>query len=492
MQKLVNQEASTNELLTPSLWPSLKKNIEQWKGKQKSLKEIEEDKKTISNPQDSRGATALLVSKKILTFLKNLGWQIITAIIWFFRKIVSLFKNRKEYSSKFSSLPNRAGGRINKSISWFKKLSTPRKAFIILFIVILFFFAQSIIWQGDSKAKKEANAQAEQNLADATNKLGQADSKLIMNDLSGAKSLVQEANTLLKAIPEDNKLDETKLNEQKNKLRDLLDKVNNITRINEPESVANFSSLSPIPTINKLVRISNYFYAFNADNTSIYSYDTEKKEATTSVDSNADKFTALTKDSAGSVLTVLDNQKFKEFSPVLKKLMDVTVGFDNKDYKIADLEIFGSRLYTLDTKNNQIFKHAKDGDNYSTSEAWLSDNDIDLEMAKSFAIDGSIYILKDKGEIISLYSGTKKEDWQLENLDPNIENAIEIFTDENTDNLYVLDPANKRIVVFDKDNGKSTAQYTSDKWNDLKDFVIEENENAAYVLSGTEVFKIEI
>lgn len=492
MQKLVDQEASTNDLLSPSLWPSLKKNLEQWKSRQKSFKEINQDKKTIKNPSDDNWSYALLIGKKILTFLKDLSWQIITALIWLFRKIAGLFQNRREYSSKFSSLPNRAGGKINKTITWFKKLSTPRKAFIILFIIIIFFFAQSIIWQGDSKAKKEANALAAQNLSDATNKLGQADTKIIMNDLPGAKILVSEAQNLLTAIPADNNLDQSKLNAEKNKLRELSDKVNNVTRIDNPESVANFSSLNPAPQLNKISHISDYFYGFDQNNTSVYSYNTDTKAAEISTENKADKFTALTKDSAGSVLAVLNNQTFKQFSPVLKKLSDVTVGFDNKDYQIADLRIFSSKLYTLDVKNNQIFKHTKNGDNYNTGEAWLDDEDADLTDARSFAIDGSIYVLKNKGQVISLFGSELKTDWKLETVDAGIESATQIYTDENTDNLYVLDPANKRVVAYDKNDGKSVAQYTSDKWGDLKYLVVEQSAGSLYVLNGTEVFKVEI
>ncbi len=58
-------------------------------------------------------------------------------------------------------------------------------------------------------------------------------------------------------------------------------------------------------------------------------------------------------------------------------------------------------------------------------------------------------------------------------------------------NLYILEPKNKRLVIFDK-NGKLIKQFYSKKFTDLKDFVVNEKENKIWVLNKTQIIEIDI
>ena len=497
MDKLISKEVTTDELLSPSIWPRVKKNVQEWKDKMAPVKiKQPESEKTTEAAEVKKESVpeigqeknkALDISKKILVILKNLGIQILNGLAWLFRFIIDLFKQPKQYSSKFSSIPNKAESKVAKSINWFKGLSTPAKAFIVLFIIIIFVFSQSIIRQGKKQEQWQETQQYEQAMSDINNKLGEAETKIIMNDFAGSRTLVNEVVKLKGAIPEDSKIWEEQGADANSKLQSILDQVNYINRLPEPTSVATYSA-----SVDKIAAISTNIFAFDQNNNSVYRYDLEASEATTSVaDETTNKFRAITKDSAATVLAVLEDQTFYQFNPVLEKLSETSIEFPNQDTGITDLKTFGTRLYTLDTKNNQIFKSTQSGDEYSEAEAWLVDENVNVNNGRSFAIDGAIFLLKDEGKVIRLFGGEKDGEWGLEELQPNLAGATKIYTDENTANLYILDPAEKRVVIYDKE-GTLQEQYTSDKWGDLKDLVVEENNSRMYLLNGSEVFEVDL
>ncbi|MFA6027920.1 MAG: hypothetical protein WC752_03260 [Patescibacteria group bacterium] len=499
MTKLVSQESRTTELLSPSLWPGIKKNIKQMASKVSPIKTSPPDIKPDNSPEklDTKEFKTppawLLILKKIGSFLKNAGLQIVSGIVWFFRQIAGLFKQKRKYSQSFGALPNKAGGFLNRTITWFKNLSTPRKAFMVLFIVIILVFSYSIILQGKNQEKVVSEKTYETNIDTANNKLGEADTKILMNDYQGARNLAKEASDLLAAIPKDSKLWKEKGADPQNKLQAIEDKVNYVTRISEPKSVANFSSVGSGINLSQISLISENVFGFAADNNSVYRYDMETNEAKAVVSKDAadKKFRAITKDSAATVLALLDDQSLTQFNPVLEKLSKVSAEFGDKNTNLIDLVTFGSRLYTLDIKNNQIYKNTKSGDNYGQAEEWITDEDIDLSTAKSFSIDGAIYVLKDNGEVIKLFSGAVEKEWKMETVQPGLSGSTEIYTDENSQSLYILNPSQKQVAVFDK-NGKLKAQYLSDKWGDLKGMTLDEANKKLYLLNGLEVFEIDL
>ncbi|MFH0818625.1 MAG: hypothetical protein V1898_01390 [Patescibacteria group bacterium] len=502
MSYLVNKEAVTDELLSPSLWNTFKKsavriidNIKPFKSKSAEIIDSSSIKEVLDEPilSSSRPTTlAGRIFKIILSILKKTGLYILSGLAWLLNKFMGLFKQRKAYSSSFQNLPHRATGKVANCVNWFKNLSWPRKLFIALFIIIIFIFSQSIINQGKKQETRQEQQQYTETINTIGNKLGEADSKIIMNDFTGARNLATEVKSLMDSIPKDSDTWTANGAEQEQKLQAILDKVNFIVRLDAPTTAADFSSISADLNIDKFSLISNSFFAFSSANNGVYRYDGNEQTASITLNSTgSNKITAISKDSAATILTVDSEQKFYQYNPVLEKLSDVNIDFANQDVNIKDFKLFGTRLYCLDTKNKQIFKNQKDGDNYATGEAWLKNTDVDLSSGLSLAIDGAVYVLQNTGEVVRLYSGNVDSEWKLDSLEPALSGATKIFTDDNTSNLYILDPAQKRVVVFNK-NGKLVEQYISNEWSNLKDFYINESDGKAYVLSGAKVYSFDL
>jgi len=99
-------------------------------------------------------------------------------------------------------------------------------------------------------------------------------------------------------------------------------------------------------------------------------------------------------------------------------------------------------------------------------------------------------LLQNNGEIIKLRYG-KKETFAMNEILPKIGAPLKIITSETLNNIYLLDPETKRLIIIAKD-GKVLAQYRSDKFTELSDFVVKEKEKTVYLLNGSQIFKLSL
>ena len=159
---------------------------------------------------------------------------------------------------------------------------------------------------------------------------------------------------------------------------------------------------------------------------------------------------------------------------------------------IGGLSGYNGNVYVLDKEENQIYKFA--GADYSKSNYFKSPPD--LSSAKTIAIDGSIWILLN-GSIEKFTKGIS-DNFNITRLDNPLSAPTRIFTDANTDNVYILDNGNSRIVVLNK-SGEYQAQYQTDILKNAKDFEVKEKDLPAgrqgeiiYILSGGKIYSIKL
>lgn len=149
---------------------------------------------------------------------------------------------------------------------------------------------------------------------------------------------------------------------------------------------------------------------------------------------------------------------------------------------------YRSRLYTLNPQRNQILKHEKKGDGFDEGAPWVQDG-TDIAGVTALAVDGAIYVSEPSGKVLRLLRG-RRTSFELAPLDPSLRQIKKIWTNEASDYLYLLDPIDKRLVVFAKRDGLLQAQYVSPAFSDLRDFAVDEQKKTAYLLDGTTVVSI--
>ena len=149
---------------------------------------------------------------------------------------------------------------------------------------------------------------------------------------------------------------------------------------------------------------------------------------------------------------------------------------------------FRKRLYTLHPDLNQILKQEPIKGGFASGTPWITDG-TDVRSATMLAIDGSLYVGQSDGRVMRFLKG-KKTDFALSPIEPPLTALTDIWTDETSDYLYALDPAQKRLLVFTKKTGALKAQYTSQKFTNLQKFFINEHTKTAYLLNDTNVVSI--
>ena len=154
---------------------------------------------------------------------------------------------------------------------------------------------------------------------------------------------------------------------------------------------------------------------------------------------------------------------------------------------VGGLGIYNGNIYVLSKNDSQIFRFAgKDftkGDYFSSSRPTLSN-------ANAMTIDGAIWILFSDGNVAKYTRGVS-DNLSITNLDKPLSNPSRIFTDPDTQNVYILDNGNSRIVVLGK-NGEYQAQYQAAEFKNAKDFDVREADKKIYFLSNGKIYSINL
>ncbi len=158
----------------------------------------------------------------------------------------------------------------------------------------------------------------------------------------------------------------------------------------------------------------------------------------------------------------------------------------------TELRTFGSFLYLLVPESRNIYKYTDDEDGtYADPVSWIrSAKGIDMDQVLSFAVDGDIWLTDKEGHIYRLRSGNRI-DFEVKGLPEPFENSLLIETKEDDQYMYILEANKQRLVVIDKD-GQFIKEVKSNSLASGTVLMVDEPNHTAYVVSGSEVFSIQL
>lgn len=168
---------------------------------------------------------------------------------------------------------------------------------------------------------------------------------------------------------------------------------------------------------------------------------------------------------------------------------------DDEWGNIKDIYGFAGNIYLLDSGDSsivsgQIWKYIPIETGFAGRRAYFkAGTQANLGDATRLQIDSSVWVLKKGGEILKYTQGSP-DYFSLSGLDKGINNPKSFFVSDETDNLYILDSGNNRLVVLDK-KGIYKSQYQSDKFSSFSDLVVDEKGKRVYLLSGGKLFVME-
>lgn len=152
---------------------------------------------------------------------------------------------------------------------------------------------------------------------------------------------------------------------------------------------------------------------------------------------------------------------------------------------------YTGNIYVLEIGKNIVWRFTGDGGVFGNKQNWFGQGvNPDLSNVISWSIDGSIWMLTKGGAILRFSQGSP-QGFSLKEMDKPLTNASDIFTNEETNFIYILDAGNKRVVVIDK-NGEYKAQYLSDQLKEAKEVVVSEADKKIIFLTGTKLYSIDI
>jgi hypothetical protein len=401
------------------------------------------------------------------------------------KRMVGLGTNIKLNAREFiSSTINK----IKNSFVWFKGLNKRNKALFAIALVCLILLIQNIIWINYKNQKIETANALNELTQTIEQKQNQTEASLLYNNEEGAKKILDEIKSLLAEYPRDNKEQEEIYQRFIEKYREQINKISHVINIESPNKIANLSDLNSLANPDNMALISGVIYSSDSNSKTVYAINLADKTVTAIANTNP-SYTKITKpaiDKNNNIFYLNDDKIIKlnieneEFTPLTAELV---TNFS----QIAGQAVYNNRLYLLDNVDSKILRY-NIGDNLSSPASWLT-TAVDLTNTVDLAIDGNIFVLKNNGEVIKLLKG-ERQDFILSPVEPIMEAATKIEVSPEQKYIYILEPKQNRLIIFDK-SGKFLSQYTSNSFSNLKDFAIDEINKKIYFLDHTTIYSID-
>ncbi len=154
--------------------------------------------------------------------------------------------------------------------------------------------------------------------------------------------------------------------------------------------------------------------------------------------------------------------------------------------KAVGISTYQGNMYVLDQENGVLKFTA--GSNGFGKTPYFKTKPGNISTSRAIAIDGSVWILFRDGSIMKFTRG-ESDGFKVKALDKPLNNPTKLFTNTDTENLYVLDNGNSRMVKLSKD-GDFQAQYNADILKSAKDFEVSEEDGKILILSGNKTWEI--
>lgn len=498
MEELIRREQKTNELLTHPLWPNVARLIRGAgeyaksgvgrmmlpKSRKNDDHSLHHDTRLPEQRRTSKGGAPLLRTMvrglgRALLLLFSALWAVVR---WIAQSV------RGSRVPKIRSISQRTGHRVSHGASWFQRLPSQRRRLLIIGVILILVFAESIVLLGKRQETQKNSAHDQQLLDSARQKVASADAALLIKNESGARTLLQQAQHDLQQIPA---TDKKLANDKKTAQTSIATRLETTRHSVTPTltTVSDFSKLE-VGFSGSAFTVSNgVAYTFQDRTGSVYRIDltTKKSDVVVSAPSLASHFVAFVPGS--SVLDIRQaNGALQELNLTAKTLTTVPVAYVNADRDIRDQLFYNNKLYTLDAKNNQIFRHTKNGKGFGQGLPWVTDADVALSDARSFSADGALYVAKDNGQLVKL-SGGKKTSVSFEATDPKLTTPTQVYTGLDVSNVYVLESSQHRVLEYTK-TGVFVQQYVADKLGSAKAIFVQNN--TVYFLSGTTLYQFPV
>ncbi len=239
--------------------------------------------------------------------------------------------------------------------------------------------------------------------------------------------------------------------------------------------------------------LGNVIYGINEDG-KVYSLDTREKNSAliASLNKDAGIPIATTISGQGNKLLITTSEKRLFAMDISSKTIEESkINADPNTWSQSNaIAAYSSNIYLLASDNGVIWKHTTKEGGYSKGLSYVDTKKISILGSVDFSVDGNIYVLTNEGSVVKFVKGSPESDFSIKNIPlPNDKILIpkKIFTDEDTNSIFVLDKKLDRIIKFDK-SGDFSNQYLLDG-KPIDSFVVNAKLQKIWILSQGKVYE---
>ncbi len=513
--RIFNTEQQTAQTLSSSVWPGLAtkaKNLLQ----AAANKATKYSRKPTAEPREQPLAAEIsshhkrtfqrvspittqerltMIARTIADFLLLAGkllWRGISALAFLLAAFVTaltrlfgmLFLVCTNYQNRRRAILENWSRQWSSYKHDFQNLPALTKVLAGTALVLLLIFVGSVVFIRARQKTAAATAQFSADIETIQAKRDSAESALLYQDEAAALAELNAANALLAALPCSVKENQPRCTAEQVALQELLSKVRHLNS----ETSTIVASWPNGAHFSGMVKLGNNLLAFTPERSEIGVYSLLSKEASTATVTGGGFVAAAVPKENDYALFLTSRGELYRVTPDDLTLKKIDVSFPTEDRQMSSMVVYNRRLYTLDLKNNQIFKHDATAAGFGRGTAWIKDQNVNLNQGVSIAIDGDVFVAGKKGSV-SKFTGGNFQPFQLATIDPTLSSAAKIWSYVDLNYLYVLDPTGKRLLIFNKD-GRLYRQIVSPSFINPTDILIDEPGKSALVADGNNLLQV--
>jgi len=508
VNQLFLTEKNTAQILNSSLVPSINKQIK------KVFHNKDKDTKANSKPDEETNFRAEQPNKKkvnrvnktydqeiwikIWAVIKKIIKFTITVLIWIFTVFYAIIGGLvKQVSLIFFVITNYQNRRRNIIENWsrtqksyvtnFNNLARSTKILFFSSIIICVIFIGSLVFLNAKQKTGIALEEHKTNITNIRSRLDNMEGALIYGNEEIVFEEIQNVKGLLSTLncgkyPGDCE----NLNKE---LNIFIKKVSKISAI-QAEKITDLTKYFGANSFDDIIQIGNKIIIFGTNTSTVAFYDLLSKELK-NLKTTTNGFTSgsVPKENDYALLLTNTNELYK-FDPRENTLKKIEIYYPVENIKISSLFVYNRKLYTLDSENQQIYKHTPIQSGFGSGTSWTKGSVEGLENGIDIAIDGDVYSLGQNGEINKITGGVKAS-FAISRLFPPLQNADKIWTYNNLNYIYILDSLEKRLIIL-KNDGDFYQQLTSESFNKPTGLIVDEATGIVYVLDQGILLKLSI
>lgn len=268
------------------------------------------------------------------------------------------------------------------------------------------------------------------------------------------------------------------------------DRLDNVRRLENPTVYADFTTANPTMNALGIVPLGESLHVFEYNK--LYELLLSQIQAPKTIDANEVVVDGAYFEDRDSLVFLTKSNRVIEYVDGQFSFLDTEDGSWRAGSQLA---VYNNRIYLLDSAQGQIWRYPAGREGFGGGNGYITQEGVDLKEARSVAIDGALYVLTGEGVIRKFVSGEEDTEFEIKKAPTtDLSGATVIYTEFEMFQVFLLDAAGNRVLVFNKDQRSGdlvySTQYIFENADELRDIYVDKEDSKLYVLGKSKVYEV--